>query len=162
MPAMQKIVQKKKKDQDRVLKPRAAKEQDWIDQELAEGEKPAKSQDYINEAVARSLFIQQANLRSWRIGNQPFFVSRFYPHAPKIIVDKPASLNELKAKTDFFEKSDIAYVALAPGEGLTPAQLRTRVRDALLKLVSPASEETEAAPKKIKAAPGKKAKKAKR
>lgn len=167
MPAAQKILNKKKKDADRVLKPKAKNEQDWINQELAEDEGKAKSQDYINDTVGRTLYVQQASLRAWRTkrSNGPLFVSRFYPYAPKIIIDKPHTKAELDDKAEFFKGTDIAYVGIEPLAEMTPAELKGKIREALQQLAarSAKTEPAAAAAPKVaktgKAAPAKPAKK---
>lgn len=152
-----KVVQKKKPAGE---KKKATSEQDWQDQENAEAGPIERSTDYINDAVGRTMYITNASLAGWRTQHSrgPLFVTRFYMHAPQVIIDKPVTHAELDDKAAFFKNTDIAYVALAPDESITPTQLRQRIHQALAeaakRILQPVAKAAPAAaPAAAKAAP---------
>lgn len=114
--------------------PRAAKsEADWIRQEASERSAKPRPMDALDEAVGRSTKIPSACLDGWRhpTTRRPFFVTAYYPHPPRLVVDKPETSEDAEAKARFFQATEITYVAIQPGESLTVQETRQRVLDAL-------------------------------
>ncbi len=129
---------------------KAKSEGDWIAQELAEDQPVPRTGDNINDAIGRQIYMARATYPGWISPKtkKRLAVTRFYFHDPKVIVDMPHSEAELEDKADFFKTGDVAYVALAPRESLTPEQLRARIYQAInatAKRNRPASKVTNAA-----------------
>ena len=115
--------------------PRATSENDWILQELAEGNPIPITGDIINDAVGRQVYEARASYTEWisASSKQRFNVLRYYWHEPKLVIDKPLNEREQAEREKFFSHSDITYVAIAPGESMTPEELRGRIRESLIK-----------------------------
>lgn len=110
------------------LRAPAQSEQDWLKQEGAELPPMKPAADIINMAVGRDLCLAP-HLRSdfrTKDGKQ-FKVSRFFPGAPEIFIDKPENEAELKEREAFFATYPGIYVAIKPFESISPEELRTRI-----------------------------------
>lgn len=128
--AKQRIIQKRSKEK----APRATSENDWILQELAEGNPLPITGDIINDAVGRQIYEARASYSEWisPSSKKRFNVLRYYWHEPKLVIDKPFNEREQADREKFFSLSDITYVAIEPGESLTPEELRGRIRERLV------------------------------
>lgn len=108
-------------------------------------DKPVRERmaDDLNEAVGENRFIVNASMHGWyRLrGTLRFSVTRFYFHK-RVAIDFPRSFQDVtivEQKRDVLRALGIVYVAIMPGESLSPEQVQKRIRDEKL-LILPASE----------------------
>ena len=125
------IIRAKKKDsvepESKVRKP-ASSVDDWEREEAAELPPMKKGPDIVNEALGRDVYLSPYTASGWKTkAGRTIRVSRFYPHTPCIVFDKPATAKECEDRAEFFAGLGLVYLGLKPDEALTPDELRDRL-----------------------------------
>ena len=100
---------------------------DWLDQEKAEVNRPARP-DRVSELVGCAIYFEDYCDFSWREGpmTDPVTVTRYYPHE-KLIVDKPATKEEMLRRRQLFAERRIKYFYVEKGESLDERQFLERL-----------------------------------
>jgi len=102
--------------------------------EEAAEKKPIRKDDPISGALDATMFGQSYSGSGWLYPRtrRTFSVWRFYMHQ-KVAIDKPATKAEMEGdiplKREVLHSFGIAYVVVAPNEGLTQEELLKRVAE---------------------------------
>ena len=110
---------------------KARTEEDWLKQERAERPLKNKTADVFDQVIGRESYRISANNDDWKdlVTGKLFSVSRLYWHESPfaIALDLPGTDEEMKAKEAFFAKTKFIYLAVAPGESISPENLGKRL-----------------------------------
>ena len=86
--------------------------------------------DTVNELVGATVYLRNFSDSAWKMSKltQPLFVSRYYFHE-KLIVDFPATEQELEDKKRLFARLKVKYFYVAPTETLTAEAFKARLKE---------------------------------
>lgn len=112
---------------------KARTEEDWLREERAQRPLIKRQPDAINEVVGRDSYQTNAGRDDWELKatKARFTVSRFYWHDSPfpIAYDLPKTEEEMEAKAAVFAEMKVVYLAVAPGESISPVDLAARLHE---------------------------------